>query len=390
MKAVNPSGTQCSAGGQCIVYDALGRAVEIDSFGSATEIWYTQLGKTAYMTGSTFNYAYFPAPGGGTYLRTGLGANATFNFMHKDNLGNARITSSITEEYVVSDRAYAPYGEIYNIFDSTEQNQNMFTGSTQDILSGMYDTPNRELQGSQQGRWLSPDPAGAGWNQYAYATNPNSSIDPSGLTPFPYFPNNAPTADEFDQMALYSNAVEYPGQALEGFSALAFGPTAPSGTVGADYGTITGASGGSFGGFDGLDPAPNPQDVPDAPIDPAYQALIPPGCTADSCPVAVTAAPPPDIVLFAAPFYPGMNGTYQAIQQAAKGYPSTSPRPTLSPGNKPAPQFPEDFQSEWTKLLAAWFEAMQDVLTDTIVVPMTSPCILEPKLGCGPAAPPEL
>jgi RHS repeat-associated protein len=58
----------------------------------------------------------------------------------------------------------------------------MFGGdSTQDVIAGMYDTPNRELQGSQQGRWLSPDPAGAGWNQYAYATNPNSAIDPTGL-----------------------------------------------------------------------------------------------------------------------------------------------------------------------------------------------------------------
>jgi hypothetical protein len=37
------------------------------------------------------------------------------------------------------------------------------------------------LQGSQQGRWLSPDPAEAGWNAYAYATNPNSFVDPSGL-----------------------------------------------------------------------------------------------------------------------------------------------------------------------------------------------------------------
>jgi hypothetical protein len=31
------------------------------------------------------------------------------------------------------------------------------------------------------GRWLSPDPAGVGWNQYAYTTNPNSFIDPIGL-----------------------------------------------------------------------------------------------------------------------------------------------------------------------------------------------------------------
>jgi hypothetical protein len=31
------------------------------------------------------------------------------------------------------------------------------------------------------GRWLSPDPAGSGWNQYGYATNPNSNVDPTGL-----------------------------------------------------------------------------------------------------------------------------------------------------------------------------------------------------------------
>jgi len=58
----------------------------------------------------------------------------------------------------------------------------MFTGDTQDILTGIFDTPNRELNASQ-GRWLSPDPAGAGWNQYAYPTNPNSFVDPSGLCP---------------------------------------------------------------------------------------------------------------------------------------------------------------------------------------------------------------
>jgi hypothetical protein len=43
----------------------------------------------------------------------------------------------------------------------------------------MWDTPNREL--SVVGRWLSPDPAGSGWNQYAYPTNPNTFIDPAGL-----------------------------------------------------------------------------------------------------------------------------------------------------------------------------------------------------------------
>ena len=104
--------------------------------------------------------------------------------MHKDWLGNARIVSTVPISgagSVTTDRAFAPYGEIYNIYGSTNQNYAMFTGDTQDVLSGMWDTPNRELQGSQQGRWLSPDPAGSGWNQYAYVTNPNSETDRTGL-----------------------------------------------------------------------------------------------------------------------------------------------------------------------------------------------------------------
>ena len=100
--------------------------------------------------------------------------------MHKDWLGNARLVSDLATT-VIGDYAFAPYGEKYDIFGSTSQNETMFIGLTQDVLAGVYDTPNRELQGSQQGRWLSPDPAGSGWNQYAYATNPNSFVDPSGL-----------------------------------------------------------------------------------------------------------------------------------------------------------------------------------------------------------------
>jgi hypothetical protein len=177
MHSVNLSGTNCASAGECIVYDALGRAVEVDSGSTYTEIWYTQLGKTAYMNGTTLNYAYYPTPGGATYMKTTGGDT----YFHKDWLGNARLISAISNQTVTSDRAFAPYGEIYDVFGSTAQNLAMFTGDTQDVFAGMYDTPNRELQGSQQGRWLSPDPAGAGWNQYAYATNPNSGVDPSGL-----------------------------------------------------------------------------------------------------------------------------------------------------------------------------------------------------------------
>ncbi len=153
--------------------------MEIDKSSSYTEIWYTQLGKTAYMNGSTIKYGYWPAPGGGTAVLNG--DIASFYYEHKDWLGNARVSSAVHNHTVSSDQAYAPYGEIYDMFGSTSTEYEMFTGDLQDVLSGMYNTPNRELQGSQQGRWLSPDPAGAGWNQYAYVTNPLNSTDPSGL-----------------------------------------------------------------------------------------------------------------------------------------------------------------------------------------------------------------
>ena len=45
----------------------------------------------------------------------------------------------------------------------------------------MYDTPNRELAASNQGRWLSPDPAGSGWNQMLTRPTRTSLVDRSGL-----------------------------------------------------------------------------------------------------------------------------------------------------------------------------------------------------------------
>ena len=166
-------------------YDALGRAVETSYEGAYTEIWYTQLGKAVYMQGSTPFYAYFPTPGGGTVEVNG---NAATNYyMHKDWLGNSRISSTVISHTVISDQAYAPFGEVYNkeATGAATPGQ-MFTGDVQNIISGIFDTPNRELNASQ-GRWLSPDPANSGWNQYGYVSgNPLSYIDPSGLACWPF------------------------------------------------------------------------------------------------------------------------------------------------------------------------------------------------------------
>jgi RHS repeat-associated protein len=179
MASVNMSGSNCATNGDCIVYDALGRPVEIDAGSGKTEIWYTQLGKTAYMSGATLNYLRFPGPGGGSAMYTASTSEVYWN--HPDWMGSARIVSRLgASPAVVTDRAFAPYGEAFNIFGGTSQNETMFASLTQDTFSGMYDTPNREVT-AVQSRFMSPDPAGAGWNQYAWPTNPNNFSDRSGL-----------------------------------------------------------------------------------------------------------------------------------------------------------------------------------------------------------------
>ena len=179
--------SNCATGGECVTYDAFGHIVESSYKGTYTEIWYTQLGKTAYLlNGNSIYYAYWPTPGGGTVEVNGN--NTTAYYMHKDWLGSSRISSVIVNPAVISDQAYAPYSEVYNkVNTGAAVPGQMFTGDTQDIVSGMFDTPNRELN-SSQGRWLSPDPAGVGWNRYAYTTNPTGNADPSGQGPYPIYP----------------------------------------------------------------------------------------------------------------------------------------------------------------------------------------------------------
>jgi RHS repeat-associated protein len=171
MASVKLNGTGCSTSGDCIIYDAFGRAVEFDDGSTKTEIWYTPIGKH-FLNGTTSLYGYEAAPGGGTAFGS--------SYMHKDWMGNARIISTISSPTVTTDRAFAPYGEVFNVFGGTSQNETMFNGLDQGIFSGMYDTPNREMT-AIQGRFMSPDPAGSGWNQYGWPTNPNSFSDPSGL-----------------------------------------------------------------------------------------------------------------------------------------------------------------------------------------------------------------
>jgi RHS repeat-associated protein len=140
-----------------------------------------------------------------------------------------RLGHNISAESVTFDQALTPYGEIYATSGTASYGENNFTGDVQAIVSGtsgLWDTPNREL-GTVPARWLSPDPAQSGWNPYAYATNPNSMINPSGLATCKVaLPMCTPNG------GLTSNYSDDPLELLDWSNSQEFGGV--GGTVGAD------------------------------------------------------------------------------------------------------------------------------------------------------------
>jgi RHS repeat-associated protein len=131
---------------------------------------------------------------------TGIGGGGSRTINHADWLGTVRLRSPLWGVPTL-DVAYTPYGEAYDSFGTlTAEN---FTGDQQNLFAGLFDTPNRELDQTSGSRWLSPDPAGAGWNLYAYGTNPNSDIDRSGL-----FPEDQKTSPQTSDSACDSGATQ--------------------------------------------------------------------------------------------------------------------------------------------------------------------------------------
>lgn len=184
------------AGYGAATYDALGQLVETNDGFAYQQILLSPIGKVAYMSGQTVNYTFVPTPGGGTYLGSG-GSNYYF---HPDWLGSKPLISDMDARLAFYDVAYTPYGERYNAFGTSGSNLLDFTSHNQDILGGLWHTPNRELS-TNASRWISPDPAYASWNAYSYPTDPNTQTDPSGL-------DIADAANELGQMA-QENADDY-------------------------------------------------------------------------------------------------------------------------------------------------------------------------------------
>src|SRR5690349_4117815 len=170
-------------------YDALGRVVEHSYPGSSFEqiVYGPDGNKFALMSGgTTLLKAFVPLPGGGTAVYNSSGLSY---YMHSDWLGSSRLASTPAHG-VNYTGAYAPFGESY-AENPANYSYHSFTGQNEDTTQGLNDFMFREYSSAQQGRWISPDPAGLGeinptdpqsLNRYAYVGNsPLNSIDRLGL-----------------------------------------------------------------------------------------------------------------------------------------------------------------------------------------------------------------
>ncbi|HTD23757.1 MAG TPA: RHS repeat-associated core domain-containing protein [Terriglobales bacterium] len=191
-----------------LTYDALGRMVEQQRGTSYQQIVYGPGGgKLALMNGQTLAKAFVPLPGGATAVYNASGLQY---YRHSDWLGSSRLASTPSRTLYYSG-AYAPFGESYKEAGTTDHS---FTGQNEDTAPGLEDFMYREYSFPQQGRWISPDPAGMGavsltdpqsWNRYAYVSNsPLTSIDPLGL-------RGCPGPGAFTCSAAEANGSEFGG-----------------------------------------------------------------------------------------------------------------------------------------------------------------------------------
>jgi len=168
-----------------LTYDAFDYMVETNvSGGATTEVQYSPVGKVCTMNGHTTQvHCNIPLPGGAIF------SPSPDTLWHSDWQGSVRLGSTNGSRTVSMDRAYAPFGELYNTVIGGTSNPD-YTGLTSESTSDELDTPARQLHPGQS-RWISPDPSGLAavdplnpqtWNRYAFVlNNPLSNVDPSGL-----------------------------------------------------------------------------------------------------------------------------------------------------------------------------------------------------------------
>lgn len=177
-------GNHASVDGIGLTFDALGRSIEVSY---PSEIFYLPDGSQVLFKGQVARGGVFRLPGGAQVNYDSANGGLQF-YAHADHLGSLRLISTPGRAFS-SSLAYAPFGEEYAQSNSNAGGNAAFTGWGSGFAFDEFDFPARQY--SNQGRWVSPDPAGLAaanptnpqsWNRYAYVrNNPLASIDPLGL-----------------------------------------------------------------------------------------------------------------------------------------------------------------------------------------------------------------
>jgi RHS repeat-associated protein len=379
-------GNSISIDGGNLTFDALDRMAE--GIGGGTQYVYGPDGsKLALMNGQTLSRGRVPLPAGGVAVYTS--GPSLVRYWHPDWLGSIRPGSN-PNQTISYDGAYAPYGEQYAGTGNAD-----FTGQVADTETDMYDFLYREYH-YIQGRWISPDPAGLAaadptnpqtWNRYAYVgNNPLALTDPMGLDDqencyAAYNANNIDCNTPCDITMVTCNCDPE------------IGPCWRAG------------GGGGWPGGGGAGPGGNPSTthVPGGPNNAPLpgNAGFPSSPTFEICMtiewnqcwdvpwwwagVGTIGSPVAAIVLA-----PMSSGALNAAKQIAKGMPTETPNPPLTPAPDPIQNIdkltPENFEpaSRLARLLKVLLDLRSNIDFPTIpggapspvLVPIVSPCLM--------------
>jgi RHS repeat-associated protein len=185
-------------------YDAENRVLKVDNGSTATYTYDAFGGRnSSVVSGTSTEYLFDPQgrsitaiPAGTTHIRYGevyagnrhwVTDNGSALFIHPDMPGTGRVWTNLNGS-VAQTCTSLPFGD--NLTCNVGLSNVHFTGQIHDGESNLEHFPFRQYAGLE-GRWLTPDPAGAAvmdvtspqtWNRYAYVmNNPVSNIDPTGL-----------------------------------------------------------------------------------------------------------------------------------------------------------------------------------------------------------------
>ena len=110
------------------------------------------------MNGQTWINAFIPLPGGSTMMKLQIPGTVFAYVRHANHVSTVSVESTLNGRAVNSDKAFAPFGEVYNI-GAAGNGDTDFANLSPDTVAGIYDALRRKYS-PIEGRWLSPDPDG--------------------------------------------------------------------------------------------------------------------------------------------------------------------------------------------------------------------------------------